>query len=130
LSAAYVDSSFAVAIVLGEPRARNLVRIVERFDEIVASDLLLAEVLSAAAREGVPLEAVLEALEDLSLVLPDRTLRAEIQEILALGRLRGADLWHLACAMFVAGEARSEVSFLSRDEPQRRLARRLGFPSP
>ena len=130
MSAAYVDSSFAVAIVLGEPRARNLVRIVERFDEIVASDLLLAEVLSAAAREGVPLEAVLEALEDLSLVLPDRTLRAEIQEILALGRLRGADLWHLACAMFVAGEARSEVSFLSRDEPQRRLARRLGFPSP
>jgi predicted nucleic acid-binding protein len=130
VSAAYVDSSFLIAILFGEPRARSLSRVLGRFDEIVAADLLVAEVLATAAREGVAEEPVLAALEDVSLVLPGRTLRAELREILGHGRLRGADLWHLACAMFVAGEARAELAFLSRDEPQRRLARRLGFEAP
>jgi predicted nucleic acid-binding protein len=130
LSAAYVDSSFLVAILFGEAGAATLRRIAGRFDPIVASDLLVAEVLAAAAREQVDPDPVAAALEDLDLVLPSRSLVPEMREILAVGRVRGADLWQLACALFVAGPAREDMAFLSRDAPQRRLARRLGFRTP
>ena len=53
-----------------------------------------------------------------------------MREALAHGYLRGADLWHVAGAMFLAGSARAEIAFLSRDVTQKRIARRLGFPTP
>lgn len=130
MSSAYVDSSFLVAILLGEPRSRSLQSTLGRFDDLLAGDLLVAEVLATAARERLPLELVAPALESIDLVLPDRSLEAEITEILGHGRLRGADLWHLACAVYVAGGERDAVSFLSRDAPQRELAHRLGFSTP
>ena len=130
MSAAYLDSSFLVSILFSEPRAGTLQRIASRFDPILASDLLAAEVLAASVREQVDLDQVTAALEDVALVLPSRSLVPEMREILVLGRLRGADLWHLACALFVAGPARRGMAFLSRDTAQRRLARRLGFRTP
>ncbi len=130
MSSAYVDASFLVAILLGEPRARALQRTLERFDDWIAGDLLIAETLATAAREGLPSELVAPAFESIDLVLPDRSLQPEMQEILAHGRLRGADLWHLACALYVARGGRAELAFLSRDAPQRGLARRLGFATP
>jgi predicted nucleic acid-binding protein len=130
LSSAYVDSSFLVAILLGEPRSRLLEATLGRFDDPLAGDLLVAEVLATAAREGLPRELVVPALERIDLVLPDRSLEPEMTQVLGLGRLRGADLWHLACALYVAGPDREAVAFLSRDAPQRQLARRLGFPTP
>jgi hypothetical protein len=63
-------------------------------------------------------------------VLPDRGLEPEMREILERGRLRGAGLWHLACALYVAGGRRDALAFLSRDAPQRDLARRLRFSAP
>jgi predicted nucleic acid-binding protein len=130
VSAAYLDSSFLVAILLGEPRSRSLQTTLGRFDDFFAGDLLVAEVLATAARERIPLERVAPALESIDLVLPDRSLEAEKREVLERGRLRGADLWHLACALYVAGEGRDALAFLSRDAPQRDLARRLGFSAP
>jgi len=53
-----------------------------------------------------------------------------MQEVLAQGYLRGADVWHVACALFLADAARAELAFLSRDAAQRRVARRLGFRAP
>jgi hypothetical protein len=73
---------------------------------------------------------VVPALEAISLVLPDRSLEPEMVAVLDHGYLRGADLWHLACALFVAADARRELDFLSRDAPQRTIARRLGFRTP
>jgi predicted nucleic acid-binding protein len=130
VSAAYLDSSFLVAILLGEPRSRSLQTTLGRFDDLFAGDLLVAEVLATAARERLPLERVAPALESIDLVLPDRSLEAEMREILERGRLRGADLWHLACALYLAGGGRDALAFLSRDAPQRDLARRLGFSAP
>ena len=63
-------------------------------------------------------------------MLPSRSLEGEIRQALDVGRLRGADLWHVACALFVAGSARSDLAFLSRDAAQRTVAKRLGFPTP
>jgi predicted nucleic acid-binding protein len=130
MSAAYLDSSFLLAILLGEPRARSLQTLLEGFDDLLAGDLLVAEALATAAREDLGLELLAPALEAVDLVLPDRSLEPEMLEILRRGRLRGADLWHLACALYVAGDARQDLAFLSRDAPQRRLARQLGFATP
>lgn len=130
MSAAYLDSSFLVAILLGEPRSRALLTTLRRFDDWLAGDLLVAEVLAAAVREALPLADLTATFDSIDLVLPDRSLEAEMREILALGRLRGADLWHLSCALYVAGEDRGSLAFLSRDAAQRDLARQLGFPTP
>ena len=127
MSAAYVDTSFVLSIIFGESRAPGLRAALRRHRTLLAGDLLVAEALSAAAREGVAPGAVWASIEAISIVLPDRTLGREIGEVLAHGYLRGADLWHVACAMFVAGDARSELTFLTRDAAQRRVARRVGF---
>lgn len=130
MSAAYVDTSFLLAIIFGEPDATALRRRLLRFDHRLTGDLLRAEVLSAAKREAVAVETLQPAVAALALVLPERTLEREMREALGHGYLRGAGLWHVACALFLAGDTRSELAFLSRDSAQRGIARRLGFPTP
>jgi predicted nucleic acid-binding protein len=130
MSAAYVDTSFLLAIIFGEPQAPALRRRLGRYEHRLAGDLLRAEALSAARREDLALDALGPALAAISLVLPERSLEREMREVLGYGYLRGADLWHLACALFLAGEDHSELAFLSCDTAQRRVARRLGFATP
>jgi predicted nucleic acid-binding protein len=130
MTAAYLDSSFLLAILFDEPRSGSLRRILGRFDRVFSSDLILAECLSAATRERIDPNAVLASLRAVCVVLPPRSLEAEILEATGLGYLRGADLWHVACALFLADAARSEVAFLSRDSVQRKIAGRLGFSTP
>lgn len=47
---------------------------------------------------------------------------------LEVGYLRGADLWHVACALYLVEDA-PELSFLTRDERQSAVAEALGFRS-
>lgn len=130
MKAAYVDTSLLLAIVFDEPGASTLLRSLSRYEQAFSSDLLTAETLSAAARERLDVAAVTHALDTVALVLPHRSLDREVQEVLGHGYIRGADVWHLACAVFLADGARSELAFLSRDVAQRRIARRLGFNAP
>jgi predicted nucleic acid-binding protein len=130
MSAAYVDTSFLLAIIFDEPQASALRRRLGRYEQRLAGDLLRAEALSAARREDLSLDALGPALAAISLVLPERSLEREMRDVLGYGYLRGADLWHLACALFLADEDRSELVFLSCDAAQRRVARRLGFTTP
>lgn len=130
MSDAFIDTSFLLAIVFEEREASRLRRLLTRYDQIFASDLLVSETASAVAREGSDGVLVRAELDRLSLVFPHRSLEPEFMEALGSGYLRGADLWHLGCALFVAGKARGELAFLSRDGAQRRAARALGFPTP
>ncbi len=130
MSAAYVDTSFLLAILFGEPQAATLRRRLRRFEHRLAGDLLRAEALAAARRETLPFDALQPALAAISLVLPERSLEPEMREVSRHGYLRGADLWHLACALYVAGNAPRDFAFLSRDRAQRMIARRLGFAIP
>ncbi len=130
MSLAYLDTSFLVAVLFGEPGAASLQRTLARFDELVSADLLVAETLSVAKREGLDASATQPALEGISLVMPERSLAPEYREALDHGALRGADLFHVACAAYVAGPARSRLAFLSRDLALRRVARRMGFATP
>jgi hypothetical protein len=45
--------------------------------------------------------------------------------VLDAGYVRGADLWHLAVALFIDPER--EIDFLTLDERQRAVSRKLGF---
>ncbi len=121
---AYVDTSCLVAIAFGEPNASALARRLEGFDELVSSNLLEAELWASFAREEVEPEPQL--LSWISWVLPDRPLSQEISRALAVGYLRGADLWHVACALYLI-ETPSELSFITLDDRQRAVAQELGF---
>ncbi len=122
MSVAYVDTSCLAAILLGESGVRALE--LARFDSIWSSNLLEAELLSVVRRENLEVER--EALfHHLRWILPDRPLRAELEQVFAFGQLRGADAWHLACALLLSPSA--EITFLSLDTRQREVAARLGF---
>jgi len=53
-------------------------------------------------------------------------LSVEMSRVFSAGYLRGADAWHLACALFYADD-RTSLTFLTLDARQREVAERLGF---
>jgi len=124
MSAAYVDTSALVAIAFGEEGGSALAERLEGFEELLSSNLLEAEFRSALAREGVSGGG--HILTWITWILPSRPLSEEIDRVLDAGYLRGADLWHLACALYVS-EKPEELAFVSLDERQRELADALGF---
>ena len=130
MTEAYLDTSFFLAIAFDEPEALTLVGILRRFERVYAGDLVVAEALAAATRLGIDAATVLAAMRSILLVFPTRSLNAEVGHALQFGALRGADVWHLAAALFIARRARGELAFLSRDRAQRAIAGRLGFATP
>ncbi len=127
MSVAYVDTSCLVAIAFNEAGARSLARKLEAYEQRCSANLLEAEFRSALRREGV--EGGQEFLDTVTWVLPDRRLTAEIDRVLAARQVRGADLWHLACAMYLA-ESPGDLDFLTLDGAQRDAAAALGFRTP
>ena len=124
MKAGYIDTSALVAIAFGEKGGSALAHRLEDFDEILSSNLLEAEFRSALARERV--SGGDHILTWITWILPSRPLSPEVDRVLAAGYLRGADLWHLACALYVA-EKPEELVFVSLDERQREMAGALGF---
>jgi predicted nucleic acid-binding protein len=123
---AYVDTSCLVALAFGEPGSRSLAARLEGYDELLSSNLLEAELLAALAREGVAAEP--ELLSGIGWVLPDRSLGPELRRVLAAGRARGADAWHLAAALYLSDDP-LELPFVTLDRRQGELAGALGFPA-
>ena len=124
MKAAYVDTSYLVSVVFGERSAAVSAKRLAGFDELLAANFLEAELGAALRREkrdGVP-----EVMRSIAWVIPDRPLSAEIGLVLSTGYLRGADLWHLATALFVAQDP-ATVTFLTLDERQGAVAAKLGF---
>jgi uncharacterized protein with PIN domain len=124
VSVGYVDTSCLVAIAFGERGATALARRLGRFEELVASNLLEAELRAAFLREQV--EGPEALLESVSWISPERPLSAEIARVLSAGYVRGADCWHLATALYVAPEP-GELTFVTLDARQREVAAVLGF---
>lgn len=125
MTAAYVDTSCLVAIAFGEPEGEVLARRLVEMDRLFASNLLEAEIRATFMRESIPADHPLPG--NLTWVLPDRSLGPELGIVLNAGYLRGADLWHLACALYLAGNPR-DLPFVTLDEQQEVVARKLGFP--
>jgi predicted nucleic acid-binding protein len=125
---AYVDTSCLVAIAFAEPGARKVAGRLGRLDRLFSSNLLEAELRSALAREGVSGDAAQDLVAGITWVYPNRPLTQEFDRIITLGYRRGADLWHLACALFLAPDGR-DLAFMTLDQSQQRVATRLGFSS-
>lgn len=90
----------------------------------MSSNLLEAEVRSAFARKQLRFNP--GALFDIEWVTADRPLGPEFERVLNVGYLRGADLWHVATALYIFDEP-SEVTFLTLDRRQGEVAAALGF---
>jgi predicted nucleic acid-binding protein len=121
---AYVDTSVLVAIAFDEPAGPAAAQRMQEFDVLAAGDLLDAELRATFRRAGATPDPGLTAA--LSWVIPDRPLRAEIDLVLRHQPLRGADCWHLAAALYLAGTPQS-LTFLTLDERQRQAASAMGF---
>jgi predicted nucleic acid-binding protein len=124
MKTAYVDTSYLVALAFGERGSARLAKSIQAYDRLLASNLVEAELRSALQRERVTTDPA-GLLSGITWAHPDRTLGAEMLTILAAGYVRGADLWHLAVALFIDPER--EIDFLTLDERQGAVSRKLGF---
>lgn len=121
---AYLDTSCLVAIAFGEPGGADLAGLLHGYTVLASANLLEAEFRAALRRESVEHDG--GYLEGITWVLPDRPLQPEIERALGAHYLRGADLWHVATALFLADDP-GDVDFLTLDADQRRAASELGF---
>lgn len=124
MSGAYVDTSVVVAIAFSEASAAAVTRRLREFDEIVASNLVEAELRSVCRRERRAVDLTL--LDEVEWIHPSRPLSEQIARVLEAGYVRGADCWHLATALYIAPDP-GEIVFLTLDHRQRDIAKALGF---
>lgn len=118
MSLGYVDTSSLLAVAFSEPRWDDEAARLGRYDRLVSSNLLEAEFRAALAREQVDDDRLLGLL---TWIHPDRSLEPELRQVLGQGYVRGADLWHLACALYLQRSA-GPVAFLTADRRQGELA--------
>ena len=127
MKAIFIDSSAVIAVLLEEPQADAVRDVLRRHGSLYASGLLEAEVRSVSSRERLEPERVESTLAYICWLMPERALGPEITRVLETGvYLRGADLWHLACAVHLVGKM-TGVPFLTLDNAQAAAAARLGF---
>ncbi len=124
MKAAYVDTSCLVAIAFDEPEREEVASRLRGHDVLLSSNLLEAEFRATSVREAVEVDEALFSW--MKWVLPDRPLSVEIIRVLQTGYVRGADLWHLATAIYVTPEP-SDLTFLTLDRRQEEVAEGLGF---
>ena len=124
MATAYVDTSTLVAVAFGEPTSIGTGRRLDQFQGLVSSNFLEAEVRSAFRRESLAIDR--SVLFGIEWVYPDRPLTREFEAVLAAGYLRGADLWHVATALYVAQDP-GDITFLTLDARQQAVALALGF---
>ncbi len=125
MSAVYVDTSVLAGIAFGEPAAERFALALNRFDHLLSSNLLEAEMRAVFQREGQRFEV--DILAGIDWILPTRPLSAECAQALGAGYLRGAELWHVATALYISPQPES-LAFATLDAVQARAASALGFP--
>ena len=116
-----------MAIAFGEPGSRRVRTRLGSYERLYSANLLEAELRAAFARERVAWRP--DIVASLGWVLPERRLTDEIRDVLEAGYLRGADLWHVACALYLRA-ALEELDFLTLDTNQRDVASTAGLSTP
>lgn len=127
MSTAYLDTSVLTAIAFDEPGAVAYARQLDDFARLISSNLLEAELRAAFARENLVFQE--SAVAGIEWILPNRTLAPEYATVLETGYLRGADLWHVATALYVSPQSGS-LWFVTLDARQGAVAEALGFRVP
>ena len=124
MSVAFVDTSIVVALEFEEHGGVEHAERMNGFSELHSSNLLEAEVRAAFARERRRFDPSI--LARIEWIFPSRPLSAEMATVLQAGYLRGADLWHVSVALYMARNP-AEMCFLTLDQRQRETAASLGF---
>lgn len=124
MTVAYVDTSSLVAVAFAEPGYDEVARRLDTYSRLLSSNLLEAELRSVFIREGREFDD--GYLSGLDWIIADRPLSLELAAVLEAGYVRGADLWHLATALYIAREP-DRISFITLDKRQRTVAERCGF---
>lgn len=124
MEGAYVDASAVLSIAFQEPGYEAIDQRLRGFSRLWSSHLLEAELRAAYARNNLVFEP--RFIEGIEWIAPDRPLSQEMAAALEVGYLRGADLWHVAAALYQADNPR-EVTFVTMDNRQRAVATALGF---
>ncbi len=122
---AYIDSSWLISIAFSEQGHDRLSRRLREIGVLTTAALTEAEVRAAFSREQRPYRK--NAMQGISVVLPDVPLTSELEQVFAVGHLRGADAWHLANALYLADDDPGSITFLTLDARQRKVAMALGF---
>ena len=125
MKAIYVDSSVIVSILFREPHSKKLLEIINQTSSTCySSQILEAEVYASATRENIVLAEAHKLLMHINLLLPERSLRKEYKEIFSAGYCRGADAYHIACALYLDPE-RTNLIFLTADQRQQEVAKKV-----
>ena len=124
MSVAYVDTSVLTAIAFRKPGSEALAGRLDSFARLVSSNLLEAELRATFAREELDFPE--NVVAGIDWILPDRALAPELATALEAGYLRGADLWHVAHALYLTPCPES-LSFVTLDGRQGAVAEALGF---
>ena len=119
-----MDTSAIIAVEFNEPGGHEVLERLNEFTTLMSLNLLEAEVRSVYMRDGRPFTE--EALSNIEWIVPDTPLSAELDIASQAGYLRGADLWHVATALYIFDEP-PEVTFLTLDRRQGEVAAALGF---
>ncbi len=123
---AYVDTSATLAVALEEPAAPSVAERLSAFPRLLSSNLLEAEMRAAYHREGLVFDA--RIVSNIRWVHPVRSLGREMAKALgAGGYLKGADLWHIATALYINENVAARMAFITLDDRQRVVAANLGF---
>ena len=127
MRSAFIDTSALAAVLFKETSFSIVQSTLADLESVYASNLLEAEIRAAAARESVLQQEVDNVLSKVTWIFPDRSLSHELRVVVSAGvPLKGADLWHVACALYLAGDP-SLLPFVTLDETQSLAASRMGF---
>lgn len=121
----YIDTSVAIAYLLKEQGSEKLIEIFES-DTLISSGLFEAEFLAICKRESVPNEKVEAFLNKIKISYPTYSLKNELDKILDVGYCRGADLYHIACALDL-DSTQKHLEFFTLDLEQKKAAQAVGF---
>jgi len=124
VSVGYVDTSALLAVAFSEPTRPAVERRLSQLTSVASSNLLEAELRAGLSREGRAFDPQLT--RGITWVLPVRPLTPELVTVLGVGYLRGADLWHVAAALYAAPDPQG-VTFVTLDRRQGEVAAALGF---
>lgn len=124
LTHAYVDTSALVAATFGGAPEGVLAVLMKA--HLFVGTVGEAELASVYRREGRELEQLRELQRSWSLVTPRESLLPQLQRVLDTGYLRGADAWHVACALWLTPDP-AALYFVTLDLAQARVARMLGL---
>ncbi len=113
-----------LAVAFNERHSESVAALIASYSELISSNLLEAEARAGFARERRPF--LPSVLRGIGWIFPNRPLGSEFERVLNAGYLRGADLWHVAVALYTASEP-GELAFVTLDRRQQAVAASLGF---